>query len=422
MKQKLETYDSEFRVLHYAVIETIDSNDALATEQNVLDDHDDIVEDLTICMQRLITASPSGDIRKKAARGLLQLQKSLAIVEEAIEAISDVMPEATCLLQQYQEQISDYKRELGNVRSDLLSIELDSGDDVHRQQAEVEKLIFDCSLTIKKLIQSQVSPTTPSDGGGVKLPKLDVPTFDGNIINWQSFWDQFSISVHDCANLSDSEKLVYLQHALKEGFAKQAIEDLSRSGAYYAEAIECLRSRYNRPRLIHQAHVRMILESPLLKDGSGKELHRLHDTVQQHLRALKAMEYKFCGPFVTSILELKLDTTFMFEWQKHSQEKSEVPHYQDLLDFINLHAQASKTSLSDQKKHKGDTHTSKRSTTPVHPQLHSSLRGLHKVSAYLALVKTPRYQASLVSHLVRLFKLLLSSKSHLPGHREGRSM
>ena len=36
----------------------------------------------------------------------------------------------------------------------------------------------------------------------------------------------------------------------------------------------------------------------------------------------------------------------MFEWQKHSQDKVEdVPCYQDLLDFIDLRAQASETSL-----------------------------------------------------------------------------
>jgi hypothetical protein len=49
----------------------------------------------------------------------------------------------------------------------------------------------------------------------------------------------------------------------------------------------------------------MILEAPALKDG--RELHRLHDTVQQHLRALKAMDYEPSGPFITSALELKLD-------------------------------------------------------------------------------------------------------------------
>ena len=79
------------------------------------------------------------------------------------------------------------------------------------------------------------------------------------------------------------------------------------------EAIECLKSRYDRPRLIHQTHVRAILDAPPLKDGSGKELCRLHDVILQHRRALKAMDYEPSSPFITSVLELKLDVNTMFE-------------------------------------------------------------------------------------------------------------
>ena len=107
---------------------------------------------------------------------------------------------------------------------------------------------------------------------------------------------------------------MYLQHSLKNGSAKKVIKTLSCSGEFYVEAIECLKARYDRPRLIHQTHVRMILEAPpLLKDGTGRELHRLHDTVQQHLRPLKAMDYEPSGPFITSVLELKLDVNTMFD-------------------------------------------------------------------------------------------------------------
>ncbi len=66
------------------------------------------------------------------------------------------------------------------------------------------------------------------------------------------------------------------------------------------------------PRLINQTHARKIHEAPSLKDGSGKEIRRLHDSVPQHLRALKAMGEEPSGAFITSILELKLDQATMF--------------------------------------------------------------------------------------------------------------
>lgn len=65
---------------------------------------------------------------------------------------------------------------------------------------------------------------------GVKLPKLAVPKFDGDIVNWRTFWKQFCISIHNRSNLSDSEKLAYLWQPIKDGSAKNMIEGLSQSG------------------------------------------------------------------------------------------------------------------------------------------------------------------------------------------------
>ena len=112
----------------------------------------------------------------------------------------------------------------------------------------------------------------------------------------------------------------------------------------------------------------MILETAPLKEGTGRELRRLYDTVQQHLRALKAMDYEPSGPFITSILELKLDTNTMFEWQKHSQDSTDVPHYQKLLEFVNLRAQASEASISDHKRTiRHEEHSTKKTSVAGKP-------------------------------------------------------
>ena len=77
--------------------------------------------------------------------------------------------------------------------------------------------------------------------------------FDSNILHWWLFWEQFCISVHDRVLLSDADKLVNHSRVPQQG----AIEGLSRSSECYTEAIE---ARSNRPRLIHQTHVLMIME------------------------------------------------------------------------------------------------------------------------------------------------------------------
>ena len=78
----------------------------------------------------------------------------------------------------------------------------------------LERDMFSCSLDIKKLLfpPTPVRDPTPSvhskvDSKGVRLPKIDVPKFHGNIINWSTFWEQFDISVHT----------LLTQHLLKDG-------------------------------------------------------------------------------------------------------------------------------------------------------------------------------------------------------------
>ena len=138
-----------------------------------------------------------------------------------------------------------------------------------------------------------------------------------------------------------------MRQSLKGGPAKRVLDGLSGVGNDYIEAIERLKKRYDRPRILHQEQVHAIFEAPMIKNGSGKELQRLHDICSQHLRALKTMKYEPSGAFVTALLEMKLDRSTMFEWQRHTQENSDVPHYLDILEFIDLRARASEVVLRE---------------------------------------------------------------------------
>lgn len=145
--------------------------------------------------------------------------------------------------------------------------------------------------------------------------------------------------MHERPHLSNAEKLAYLRHSLKDGAAKSIIEGLSKSGDQYDEAVKCLRGRFDRPKLIHEAHVQKIIEIPALMEGNGRELRALHDVAQQHIRALECMGHEPSKTFLTSLLQLKLDQTTRFEWQRHNQSEVDVASYTDLLEFINLRAE-----------------------------------------------------------------------------------
>ena len=89
------------------------------------------------------------------------------------------------------------------------------------------------------------------------------------------------------------------------------------------------------------------MRAPTLKDGSGKELRCRHDELSQHLRPLRAMKYEPSGPFITAVIEEKLGQMTTFKWQRHSQESPDVPHYNDLLRFLDLRAQVTGTDAHE---------------------------------------------------------------------------
>ena len=352
---RLETLDTEFKAVQYEIVSAINESDeeSIAAEQEALDRHDEDIDALSVRIQRLLlntnpSSTESSGEQRSLSRSLAVLEKSLQTINAALESLP---PESDdlALIQQYQEELSDVKTELTTCRDCSYRLELPEDHDLCVKLSELKTLHFYCCHSIKKILNTISSSTSPlstgTDAKGLKIPKLEAPTFDGDILNWTHFWEQFSISIDEHANLSDAEKFVYLQHSLKGGSAKSVIQGLSGTGEHYAKAVECLKARYDRPRLIHQSHVKVIMETPSLRDGSGKELRRLHDTLQQHLRALDAADCEPLSHFITSIIQLKLDPGTLFEWQKHTQMVTDVPHFQDILEFIDLRARASEATF-----------------------------------------------------------------------------
>ena len=134
----------------------------------------------------------------------LNLKRPLITLEKGLLSVCSDIPTSlidddVCLLQQFKEQL------LGEFHQNLLSIEIEDTSELSQLLARVEKQLFDSTLEIWKQLRSCSSylPTSSSisDTKGVKLPKLDVPTFVGNILNWKTFWEQFNIAVHVQPNL-----------------------------------------------------------------------------------------------------------------------------------------------------------------------------------------------------------------------------
>jgi len=228
------------------LLDLIDEGDeeALEQEQAALDGHDDIIEDANMRIKRLIVASSSSNNsskRRDLARRQAQLEKSVLSIHDAVTPLTAASD--SCLIQQYQERLQTHKADLRELSNTLLSMNLEDDDALCTSRSELERLLFDCDLTVRKLLHDNASSDAPPlSVSGVKLPKLEAPKFDGKYTNWISFWEQFNVAIHSQTSLSNVEKLAYLRNSLKDGSAKGIIDGLSTSGEFYVEAIDTLKA------------------------------------------------------------------------------------------------------------------------------------------------------------------------------------
>ncbi|XP_053387205.1 uncharacterized protein LOC128550997 [Mercenaria mercenaria] len=120
-----------------------------------------------------------------------------------------------------------------------------------------------------------------------KLPKLTLPIFTGNILEWQTFWDSFESSFHNNESLSDVQKFSYLRSLLSDDAAR-VIEGFQLTHSNYMQAIELLRERFGQEHKIVNAYMQGLLE---LKRPTCNilSLRSFQEKMESYIRGLQSL-------------------------------------------------------------------------------------------------------------------------------------
>ena len=163
-------------------------------------------------------------------------------------------------------------------------------------------------------VQSEEAQAAASVGSHteLKLPKLDLPTFSGDVLDWPSFWQTFQNSVGDRTDLADIVKLTYLKTLLK-GEAAVSIAGLTVTGPSYQTAVSLLKERFGRSDLIIFKHVQ-----GLLNMGEAKDMKAFQDELLIHVRSLEALGISgdTYGVILTPLVLSKLPKEIRLEWAR----------------------------------------------------------------------------------------------------------
>ena len=137
---------------------------------------------------------------------------------------------------------------------------------------------------------SHLSPaSTVSPLPKVKLPKLTLKKFHGDLTRWTPFWDSYESSIHLNPGLSNIDKFVYL-NSLLEGPAAESVAGLRLTAANYNEAVSILQRRFGDTDQIVSKHMEALLTlEAVTSQYNLKALRRLHDQVESQVRGLRAL-------------------------------------------------------------------------------------------------------------------------------------
>ena len=154
------------------------------------------------------------------------------------------------------------------------------------------------------LMKSEASIVHPPR---VKLPKLTLKKFSGDLTTWTTFWGFFESAVHNNLDLSSIDKFNYL-HLLLERAAVDAISRLTLTAANYDEAIAILKKCFGNMQLIINKHMDILINLEVVTAYNPKSLRNLFDKVETQVRGLKSLGVlsSTYGSFLSSILMTKL--------------------------------------------------------------------------------------------------------------------
>ena len=160
--------------------------------------------------------------------------------------------------------------------------------DYNKTLAKIDLYLNKKPSVISAVENLSLSSSSNINENKVKLPKLELCKFNGDIIEWRGFWDQFKSTVHENENISPIEKFSYLRSLLEEK-AFSAISGLTLSSENYNQAIEILKSRYGNEQVLISAYMQKFVDIPKVKNSNDVHgLRFLWHSVDTSVRNLQS--------------------------------------------------------------------------------------------------------------------------------------
>ncbi len=196
-------------------------------------------------------------------------------------------------------------------------------------------------------IKKKFVPTAPPPPSGgtssthhaIRLPRLELPKFDGNLQDWVSFRDLFVNAVHN-SSLSNVDKLTQLK-TLLTGEAARQIRSLVLSDANYDIAWKSLQDRYENNRELLFTILRRLFNQSQVPANNATAIRSLIDTTKECVRSLDVLSIptQHWDAVLIYLTFTKLDPTSRELWEQ-SLADTDIPALSKMYEFMEQRSRA----------------------------------------------------------------------------------
>jgi len=193
---------------------------------------------------------------------------------------------------------------------------------------------------------STATTGTSSSTMQIRLPRLEIPAFSGNLQEWASFRDLFRTTIHANVSLSNVQKFAYLKSSLS-GEAARLVQSMSVTDSSYDLAWSQLTTRYQNDREQLFFILKRLLSQPIVQLHSSTSLRELLDTTKECIRSLEVLQIRVNSwdAILMFIMFQRLDQTSKELWEQSLKDTS-IPSLLEFTDFIEARARSLATVYS----------------------------------------------------------------------------
>ena len=181
-----------------------------------------------------------------------------------------------------------------------------------------------------------------------RLPRLTLEKFSGSALEWPRWIALFKALVHDRSDLSDIERLTYLQAHLT-GPAKEAVRGMLCDAGLYSVALQDLEREFGDPSRVVQATLRKLLSTRQVRDGELSALADLSRDLHTAVSVLLSLHYDADLIATTNVTTVagKLPAGLAWRWGEHVVERDITrPTLVDLDEWLRRQVAAGRVTVT----------------------------------------------------------------------------